>query len=259
RALQYVKAFNGIILNHPHDKHIAGNGQIHEGRVSTRLGMKGIPALSEELMLQRDIELLDYSNSRLHVHNISTVESVSLIRRAKDRGLRITASVAADNLAFIEEDVSKFDTNLKILPPLRASSDRTALKKGLSDGTIDFVCSNHVPLEREAKFLEFPYAKFGAIALQTAVASSIESMKEHLSVEQMIEKWAYGSRKALSLSVPIIKKGEKANLTLFDPNRVWEVSSSTLYSKSKNSSFTGKELRGKTILNINKGRIWKAD
>jgi len=259
RALQYVKAFDGIIMNHPHDKYIAGDGQMHEGSISTRLGMKGIPSLSEELMLQRDIELLDYADSRLHVHNISTTESVSLIRRAKERGLRITASVSALHLAFTEESLANFDTSFKVIPPLRAKTDQEALKKGLADQTIDFISSNHVPLEEEAKFLEFPYAKFGVIALQTAVTSSIKSMSDLLSAEQIIEKWAHQSRKALELDVPTIKTGTKANLTLFDPNKTWEVSKNNLYSKSKNSPFLGKLIKGKTILVINNGQIWKAD
>lgn len=259
RALQYVKAFNGIIVNHPHDKYTAGEGQIHEGAVSTRLGMKGIPSLSEELMLQRDVELLDYADSKLHVHNVSTVESVSLIRRAKERGLKITASVSALHLAFTSENLEDFDTNFKVKPPLRTNTDQEALKKGLADETIDFITSNHVPLEEESKFLEFSYAKFGAIGLQTAFSSSLSAMDGLLSTPKMIEKWAYDSRKALELDIPSIKVGENANLTLFDPNKTWKVSKSNLYSKSKNSPFLGKNIKGKTILTINNGKIWKEE
>ncbi|MEM6700621.1 MAG: dihydroorotase, partial [Bacteroidota bacterium] len=175
------------------------------------------------------------------------------------RGLRITASVSALHLGFTVKNLEEFDTNFKVMPPLRANTDQAALQKGLADRTIDFITTNHIPLEEESKFLEFPYAKFGAIGLQTAVATSIEAMSDLLNTEQMIEKWAYDSRKAFDLDVPIIKEGERANLTLFDPNKIWKVSKRNLYSKSKNSPFLGKELKGKTILTINNGKVWREE
>ena len=167
RALQYVKAIDGIIINPVYDESIAGKGQIHEGEMSTALGMKGIPALAEELMLQRDIYLLDYTESRLHVANVSTAGAVALIAEAKRKGMRITASVPAMNLAMSHEVLADFNTNYKVLPPLREATDIEALVKGLKSGTIDFIVSNHLPLEGEAKNLEFPYAQFGAIGLET--------------------------------------------------------------------------------------------
>ena len=144
---------------------------MHEGVISTQLGMRGIPALAETLMVQRDLDLLAYSESRLHLYNISTARSVEHVRAAKKQGLRISCSVPAINLLFTDEDLQGFDAHLKVLPPLRTLKDQEALIEGLQDNTIDIITSNHVPLEVEAKQLEFPYAKFGAIGLETALLS----------------------------------------------------------------------------------------
>ena len=155
RALQYAKAFNGLIINVPHHKTIAAGGQMHEGVMSTSLGLKGLPALAEELMVQRDLSLLEYSEGRLHIHLISTAKSVALVRAAKQAGLRVSCSVTVANLCFSEEKLADFDSNWKIVPPLRNKADADALLEGLADGTIDFICSNHSPWHEEAKSLEF--------------------------------------------------------------------------------------------------------
>ncbi|MEM0991439.1 MAG: dihydroorotase [Bacteroidota bacterium] len=260
RVLQYAKAFNGIVVNHPHDQFV-GQAQMHEGSVSTKLGMKGIPSLSEELMLQRDIELLAYTNSRLHVHNISTATAVEMIQAAKARGLNITASVSALHLLFNHNALSDFNPNFKVLPPLREETDRIALLQGVADGTIDCITSNHVPYEVESKFLEFSYAKFGAIALETAFITSWNALQSVLSPAQIIERWAFASRKAFDLNIPSIEVGAKANLTVFDPEKTWTVKGTSLYSKSKNSPFIGQQIIGKTILTINNHKaynIWQS-
>ena len=186
RALQYVTAFDGVVINQPMDTGIAGGGQLHEGFVSTSLGMKGIPNLAEELMVQRDLELLAYTSSRLHLANISTAGAVDHIRAAKADGLNVTCSVAALNLAFDDEGLWEFDTNMKVLPPLRSAADRLALHEGLQDGTIDVVTSNHVPLEEELKKLEFPFAAFGATGLETAFALAHTHLEEKLDLETLI-------------------------------------------------------------------------
>ncbi|MEM9886353.1 MAG: dihydroorotase [Bacteroidota bacterium] len=256
RVFQYTKAFDGIVINHPHD-HFASHAQMHEGSVSTRLGLKGIPSLAEELMLQRDIKLLNYTEGRLHVHNISTAKSVHIIRSAKKRNLKVTASVAALNLLFNHEALADFDPNFKVLPPLREESDRKALIEGLQDGTIDFITSNHVPYEVESKFLQFSYAEFGVIGLETAFSNSLQALKEVLNLEEIIEKWAYANRRALGIDIPIIKVGELANLTLFHPERSWKVEEKSIRSKSKNSPFIGQRLLGKTLLTVNKGKLYR--
>ena len=147
RALQYVKAFDGVVMNHPHDEGISDKGQLHEGRISTSLGMKGIPRLSEEIQLQRDIYLVEDVDSKLHVSNISSANSEQLIRAAKKRGLNVTTSVPLLNLIFTDEVLTDFNTQFKVFPPLREKSDVEALRKGIANGTIDIITSNHRPIE----------------------------------------------------------------------------------------------------------------
>ncbi|PHN04911.1 dihydroorotase [Flavilitoribacter nigricans] len=247
RALLYAKAFGGVILNHPHETSIIPGGQMHEGVVSTQLGMKGIPALAESLMVQRDIDILAYSESRLHLHNISTTRAVSLIRQAKKEGLQISCSVPALNLFFTEEDLKGFDSMLKVLPPLRTEEDRDALIAGLQDGTIDLITSNHVPLEVEAKQLEFSYAKFGAVGLGTAYAAARTALAGRLDATQLVEKFSIAPRKLLGLPVPVIAEGETANLTAFDPEMNWTLEKKDIRSRSKNSPFIGRELTGRAL------------
>ena len=251
RALKYVKAFDGLVMNHPFDKTVASGGQMHEGLVSTGLGMKGIPSLSEELMLQRDLQLLEYSDSRLHVSNISTAKSVELLRQAKASGLQVTASVAAINLAFDDQAAENFDTFLKVQPPLREQRDIDALKAGLQDGTIDFISSNHVPHDEEGKNLEFPYAEFGANGLETAVA--VANTYGGLNTMQLLEKFSVMPRKVLRIPLPPLSENQAANLTLFHPGLEWEYNARDILSKSANSPFLGKKLRGKTIAVFNNG------
>lgn len=258
RALQYVKAFNSLIINHPHDKTAAPGGQMHEGRMSTSLGLKGIPALSEELMVQRDLELLKYTDSKLHILNVSTAGAVERIRQAKEQGLNVTASVAILNLTHNDEALYDFNVNLKLLPPLREENDRLALLAGLQDGTIDCITSNHIPLEEEAKKLEFPYADFGATGLETAFALYQMYLKDTVTLEQWIEKVAIQPRKLLQLSIPELKTGVSANLTVFQPNAQWTYDQNSTYSKSYNSPFFNQQVTGKiqAVINHNRHLIW---
>ena len=254
RALQYVKAFDGLILNHPHNKDLAPDGQIHEGLISTSLGLKGIPSLAEELMVQRDIYLSEYTNSRVHLTNLSSKRAVELVRQAKNKGLKVTASVAAQNLVFQDKAVSNFDVNYKVLPPLRESEDTKALVKGVKDGTIDFINSNHIPQEEENKDREFFYAKFGAIMLETTFALINTKLKDTVALHQLINQLSIHPRRILGLPVPEIKDGAKANLTIFDPTLKWVYTKDHIYSKSKNTPFLDKEFTGKVIGVINKGQ-----
>jgi dihydroorotase len=253
RALQYVQPFNGLIINHPHDAVMAEGGQMHEGRMSTMLGMKGIPAIAEELMLQRDIELCAYTNGRLLVQNISTKRSVELIREAKKRGLQITASVAAMNLYFTDEALAEFDSNLKVNPPLRGLEDKKALKKGLKDGTIDLITSNHVPLDEESKNLEFPYAKFGAVSLDATFAAIMTHTNS--TAEQVCEKLAFAPRRILNLDIPKIEVGAQANLCFFDPLEKWTYTAKDNFSKSKNTPWIGCAFVGKVLGTIHNGQM----
>lgn len=251
RALQYVTTFGGVVINQPLDGGIAWEGQMHEGFTSTSLGLKGIPALAEELMVQRDLELLAYTGSRLHLANISTAGAVQRIREAKARGLRVTCSVAALSLCFSDTDLQDFDTNLKVLPPLRSAEDRDALLQGLCDGTIDIISANHVPLEEEVKKLEFPFAKFGATGLETAFAAARTALGDRMSLENLVSCLAHRPRRLFGLEAPHIAEGRPANLTLFDPDCEWTVTDGHLHSRSHNSPWIGRRLRGAVLAVVN--------
>ncbi|MEM6966456.1 MAG: dihydroorotase [Bacteroidota bacterium] len=255
RALQYVKAFDGTILNHPHNKNVAGSGQMHEGKISTSLGMKGIASIAEELMVQRDIYLAEYTDSKLHVNNISSVTSEALVRSAKQKGLKVTASVAILNLIFSDEELADFNTNFKIMPPLREKKDIEALRAGLQNGTIDIITSNHVPVEAEGKNLEFLNAYFGALGLQTTYALYNTHLTNVISVENFVEKVAIHPRQLLHIELPEIAQNAPANLTIFDPNEEWTFSEKDILSKSKNSPMVGMQLRGKVLGVVNNGQV----
>lgn len=252
RALQYVQAFDGVIMNRPSDKAIATDGQMHEGYVSTSLGLKGIPNLAEELMVERDLRLLEYTGSKLHIANISTAGAVERIRHAKAKGLSVTTSVPVLNLLYTDEAIAEFDVNFKVLPPLRHPEDREALIIGLQDGTIDIINSNHIPIDEEGKNLEFPYAEFGALGLQTAFAASWTALEGKLPLEKLIEKLAIRPREIFGLAIPGIEIGQTANLTIFNPDHRWTFQETEIRSKSKNTSFVGMQLKGSVSAIINR-------
>lgn len=254
RALKYVTAFGGVIINQPSDSFVAGDGQMNEGPVSTSLGLKGLPALAEELMVQRDIYLLEYTDSRLHLANISTANSVELVRQAKARGLRLTCSVPALNLVYDDSVLRDFDTNFKVLPPLRSQTDIEALRQGVLDGTIDMVNSNHVPREEEAKKLEFPFADFGAIGLETTFALCWSALGQTMTLEDLVDRLAVRPRSLFNLKVPRIAEGAPANLTVFNPHPSWEVTTERLYSKSRNCPLMGQTLKGRVLAVFNHGK-----
>ncbi len=246
RALQYVKPFEGVVLNTPHDDAlIGGRGQMHEGYQSTLAGMRGAPSLAEELMVQRDLYLNEYADSRLHLHTISCEKSVDLIRDAKQKGQKVTASVAIANLVFDDAFLADFDTNFKVTPHLREKKDIAALQKGLKDGTIDIICSNHTPQEEDAKRVEFQFAKFGMLALEACFAAA--NTFAELSPEELVEKLAVNPRKLLNLKQEKIEVGEDANFTLFDTTSVWRFEAENNHSKSSNCPWIGMELRGQII------------
>lgn len=257
RALQYAKAFNGLILNEPHHKTIAAGGQMHEGVVSTSLGMKGVPALAEEIMVQRDLSLLEYAQGRLHLHLLSTARSVALVRAAKRSGLPVTASVAVANLCFTDEKLAAFDSNWKVLPPLRSQSDAEALLEGLADGTVDFICSNHTPWDEESKNLEFPYAEFGMTGLETTFALCRTFLNKKLTTNDLVEKMALSPRRIFGLPLPEIKPGARAELTVFDPDAGWTFQEKDMRSKSRNTPFVGQTFTGKVFGIVNNGQAVK--
>ncbi len=250
-ALLYVKAFDGLVMNRPYDAQLAPNGQVHESALSVELGLPGIPSLAEELMIERDLYLLEYTGSRLHLSNLSTAGGVELVRRAKDRGLRVTASVTAMHLCFSEEAIRDFDPHYKLSPPLRSEEDRQALLAGVLDGTIDFIASGHTPLEQEAKKKAFSEAEFGVSALETTFA--MLNTFSGLSAKVLVEQLAVGPRRVLGLPVPRLAKAEPANFTVFDLEKSWVPGKTqTWHSKSRNTPFWGKELKGQVLLSFRK-------
>ncbi len=260
KTLQYIRQFEGLLIQKPEDKYLTMFGLMHEGITSTQLGMKGIPALAEEMMIIRDLELLEYSLQNenrpnhilLHFNTISTARSVSLIREAKKNKLPVSCSIAAHQLSFLDKDLANFDTNLKVKPPFRSEIDKKALKKGIEDGTIDVIVSDHQPHDEEAKNLEFDLADFGITGLETAFAA-INS--EGVNLEKIIEAFTINPRKILKLQNSTIQVGETANLTFFNPteNIIFELKNS--FSKSKNSPFINQKLTGKVLGIINKNQV----
>ena len=250
RGLEYVQAFDGLILHDPVNGSFSAGWQMNEGIMSTSLGMRGLPSIAEEMMVERDIKLLQYTGGKLHIANISTKNSVELIKNAKKQGLNMTCSVPVMNLCFDDSYLADFDANFKISPPLRSKEDIVALWKGLQDGTIDFVSSNHVPIENDLKDLEFPYAKFGVIQLETAYGLLSGMAGKKLSPALTAKIFSHNPRKIFRLSQPLIAAGEIAELTVFDPSFTWVYDQQNIISKSRNNPMVGKKLSGKAIASI---------
>ncbi|MDM1292887.1 dihydroorotase [Sphingobacterium sp. N143] len=256
RALLYAKGFEGLIFSHAEDESMAGGNKMNEGAMSTYLGMKGIPNLAESLMVSRDLYLAEYTEAPIHFASISTPEAVELIKKAKAKGLRVTCDVAAHQLVFTDEDIIGFDSNYKVSPPLRTKADAKVLLKGVKDGVIDAIVSQHTPQEIEFKNVEFHIAKNGIIGLQTVLPLLVRA---GLTEEQIVNSLAVRPRQILALDVPSIEVGAMANLVLFDLTKAWTFDEKTNKSKSKNSPLFGQTLKGAVELVINNNQIIKND
>lgn len=238
-ALQYSQTFDGLIQSFPFEKSIAQNGMVNEEINSTKLGLKGIPSLAEELQIIRDLYILEYTGGKLHIPTISTKKSVSLIKEAKKKGLNVTCSVAINNLVLTDEVLETFNTNYKLLPPLRTSKDIKALIKGIKDGTIDAVTSDHNPIDIEHKKIEFDHAYYGSIGLE----SSFGALNNKVSKETTI-KFLTGLKNEFSISTHKIEENSKADITMFNPNKEWTFSEDHIISTSKNAALLGCNLKG---------------
>lgn len=246
-ALQYSIPLKGVVMVFPQDADLAHSGQMHESPMSARLGLRGIPALAEEVQLARDIALLAYTGSRMHVSTVSTAEGVALVRKAKLDGLAITAAVAAHHLLLDDGCLRGFDPLYKVLPPLRDPEHIEALREGVKDGTIDSIVSDHRPEDVEHKKVEFAQAAFGAIGLETSFAVANTALKGRLSLRRLVERFSHGPRKVLGLPVYHIAEGGPVDITLFDPEVQWTCTKEDLVSRSKNSPFIGQPLTGRPL------------
>jgi dihydroorotase len=239
-ALQYSQDFKGLVYSFPMDEKIMSKGIVNEGISSTRVGLKGIPALAEELQIARDLFILEYTGGYLHIPTISTAKSVRIIGEAKRKGLNVSCSVAVHNLMFTDDVLDNFDSNCKVLPPLRTKKDISALIKGLKEGIIDFVTSDHTPIDIEEKRIEFDNAAYGTIGLENAFGI-LNQLFDTATAVALLSK----GRERFSLSTVSIEKGAVANLTLFDPESEYIYTQNECYSTSKNSMFFGTKMKGK--------------
>ena len=249
-ALQYAQVFNGLILSFPMDTQVAAHGIVNEGNVSTALGLKGIPALAEELRVARDLFILEYTEGALHIPTISTAKSVQLIADAKKKGLDVSCSVAVHNLWFTDELLEGFDSNTKVLPPLRGKKDILALRRALRDGIVDFVTSDHTPIDIEEKRVEFDNAAFGSLGLET----SFGILNQIFDTSTAIEVLNRG-RERFGIPVPKIEVGSPATLSLFNPDQTYEFKDADIISTSKNTMFTGQMMKGNVYGVFSNGQL----
>lgn len=249
-ALQYAQGFGGLVCSFPQETTIAGSGTVNEHIAATKLGLKGMPALAETLQIARDLSILNYTGGKLHIPTVSTAAAVDLIKAAKQKGANVSCSVAIHNLLFTDEALHEFDTRFKVLPPLRSEEDRQALIDGLKDGTIDFVSTDHCPINIEHKKTAFEDALYGTIGLESAFGALHSLFDTETTVALL-------TRRKESFGIPVreIKEGEKASLSLFNPDITYTFSEKDIRSASKNSAFLGSTLRGKAYGIFNNGQL----
>ena len=251
-ALQYARGFDGLVESFPIDPQLAVHGVMHEGKISTSIGLTGIPNLAEEIRIRRDLAILSYTGGKLHIPTISTAEGVGLIRQAKKDKLDVTCSVAIHNLMMTDEQLDGFDTRYKLMPPLRESKDQKALLKGLKDGTIDMVTSDHQPMDIEHKKVELEHAAYGSLGLETAFGS-LCTMMDAEDAALLLNR----GKERFGVSQQSILIGAQADLTLFTANGTTTVSKESILSRSKNSAYLGKELKGIVIGVINNNCVFQ--
>lgn len=256
RALEYANMYNVPVMQHCEIPELAHGGVMNEGKVSTELGLPGIPCVAEEIMIARDLILAAYTHSRYHVCHMSTAYSVELVRQGKSGGVQVTCEVTPHHFAVTDEIVRSYDTNTKMNPPLRTQDDVDAIKEGLKDGTIDVIATDHAPHSLDEKEVDFIQAPFGIVGLETAIGLTITELvdQKFLTLSQMIEKLSTNPRRIIGKEIEV-KEGERANLTFVDPVLQWKVEIAAFKSKSKNSPFNGRVLKGKATGVINNGKM----
>ena len=255
RVLSYSRAFDALVLQHPEEPTLAKGGAMNEGEASMRLGLPGIPALAEVMMIERDLRLMELTGARLHIMHVSTAAGIEAIRRAKAGGLGVTCDTAPPYFTLTENDIGEYRTFFKVSPPLRTERDRAAVIAGLADGTIDAIASDHAPQDQETKRVPFAQAEFGVVGLETLLPLSLALYhKGQLSLMEVLKKLTAAPAAILRLPLGRIAKGAAADLVLFDPDRPWIVDAKRFRSKSKNSPFDEMPVQGRVVRTVVAGR-----
>jgi dihydroorotase len=256
-ALEYARTFGIPVADHCEDPTLSAGGAMHEGLVSTRLGLKGIPAAAEEIMVARDILLAELTGGHVHLCHLSTRGSVELVRRAKEKGLKVTAEACPHHFSLTHEACEGYDTNAKMNPPLREPEDREAIRQGLRDGTIDVICTDHAPHHYDAKEREFDDAPNGIIGLETALGLAITELVETglLTLGNLVQRMSVMPARIFNLPGGSLGRGAPADVVVFDPKARWVVRPDEFFSKSRNTPFGGRELRGRAMATIVRGQV----
>ncbi len=255
-ALDYARNFDALIISHSEEPDLVSGGVMNEGRVSTRLGLRGVPAAAEHIAIFRDVAIAELTGSRLHVAHVSTAGGVEIIRQAKARGVRVTAETAPHYFSLTEEAVDGYNTFAKMNPPLRTESDRLAIIEGLRDGTLDVIATDHAPHSTLEKECEFALAMNGIIGLETALPLTLELVRQgHISPVDLVRLMSAAPAEILGVPHGRLEKGRAADITVIDPDREWTVARETLESRSHNSPFLGKKMRGRAVMTILDGKI----
>jgi dihydroorotase len=255
RALEYSGMFDHPVIQHAQDPSLTHGGVMHEGVVSTALGLAGMPGIAEDLMVARDLQLVEYAGGRYHVAHASTASTIQLVREAKARGLAVSCEVTPHHFTLTDEAVRGYDTNTKMNPPLRSSADLEGILEGLRDGTVEVIATDHAPHSFDEKQVEYQAAPFGIVGLETALGLVLTELfhKHVLSLSQIIEKLSLHPRRILGLPAITVEEGASANLTIFDPAAEWVVAPELFRSRSRNTPFGGRRLKGRPVGVINNG------
>lgn len=255
RVLSYAANFELLVMQHPEEPSLAGAGEVNDGEIATRLGLAGIPAAAEVIMVERDLRLVELTGARYHAAHISTAAAVEAIRNAKARGLRVTCDTAPPYFVLNETAIGDYRTFAKLSPPLRSEWDRRAIVEGLADGTIDAIASDHAPWDQDSKRLPFSSAAYGIVGLETLLPLSLELYhNRHLSLLEVIARLTSAPAQILRLAVGSLRKDAPADLVLFDPDLPWHISTDDFHSKSKNAPFDGRPVQGRVLRTIVDGR-----
>jgi len=256
RALEYAHSLGVPVISHCEDTDLAAGGAANEGIVATRLGLRGIPNIAEDLMVGRDIAIAEYTGTAVHIAHVSTAGAVNLIREAKKRGVRVTAEATPHHFTLTDEALRDYDTNAKVNPPLRTLADVSAVREGLKDGALDVIASDHAPHSTLEKDVEFDYAASGMIGLETSLSLSLRLVQEGVfTLDQLVGKMSTNPAMVLRIPKGTLKVGADADVTVIDPDEEWTVDAAALQSRSRNTPFNGWRLRGKVVFTIVGGDI----